>query len=81
MKKMKRIRQCMICAVLILSMVICNSSFVEAKKISKQESVYVNAEADGSISKITVSDWLQGSDAATGTIQDISDLQNITNVK
>ena len=81
MKKMKRIRECMICAVLILSMVIGNNCFIEAKKISKQESVYVNAEADGSISKITVSDWLQGSDVASGTIQDISDLQNITNVK
>lgn len=78
---MKRIRQSMICAVLVLSMVICNSSLVEAKKISKQESVYVNAGADGSVSKITVSDWLQGTDAASGTVRDISDLQDITNVK
>ncbi len=80
-RNMKRIRQCAICAVLVLSMVISNSSFVSAKKISKQESVYVNAAADGSVSKITVSDWLQGADAASGTIRDISDLQNITNVK
>lgn len=80
-RKMRRIRQCTVCAVLVLSMVLCNSSFATAKKISKQESVYVNAGSDGTVSKITVSDWLQGSDAATGTIRDISDLQNITNVK
>lgn len=80
-KKMKRIRQSVICAVLVLSMIVCNSSFVEAKKISKQESVYVNAGADGSVANITVSDWLQGSDSATGSIRDISDLQDITNVK
>lgn len=80
-KKIKRIKQCTISALLVLSMIICNSSFVEAKKISKQESVYVNAGADGSVSKITVADWLQGSDAASGTISDSSTLQNITNVK
>lgn len=81
MKKMKRIRQCSICAVLIFSMVVCNSSFVQAKKISKHESVYVNVGADGSVSKVTVSDWLQGSEETSGTINDISGLQNITNVK
>lgn len=80
-KKIKRIKQCTISALLVLSMIICNSSFVEAKKISKQESVYVNAGADGSVSKITVADWLQGSDAASGKISDSSTLQNITNVK
>lgn len=80
-RKIKRIRQCIVSAVLVLSMVLCNSSFATAKRISKQESVYVNATADGTVSKITVSDWLQGSDASTGTIRDISDLQNITNIK
>lgn len=80
-RKMKRIRKTIICAILVLSMVVCNSSFVEAKKISKQESVYVNAGADGSVSNITVSDWLKGSDSASGTIRDLSELQDITNVK
>ena len=55
-KKLKKTLQCTMCAVLSLGMVVCNSSFVEAKKIKKQESVYVNAAADGSVSKITVSD-------------------------
>lgn len=80
-RKMKRIRQSIVCAVLVLSMVLCNSSFAVAKKISKQESVYVTAEADGTVSQITVSDWLQGSDAVKGTIRDISDLKNIKNLK
>ncbi len=81
MNKIKRIRKCTICAVLTLSMVISSSSFVEAKKINKQESVYVNAGADGSTTGITVSDRLMGADSANGTIQDISGLQDITNIK
>lgn len=80
-KKIKQIMQSMISALLIVSLIIGNSSFVEAKKISKQESVYVNAGADGSVSKITVADWLQGSDGMSGTIADSSTLENITNVK
>ena len=50
-KKLKKTLQCTMCAVLSFGMVVCNSSFVEAKKIKKQESVYVNAAADGSVSK------------------------------
>lgn len=80
-KKLKKTLQCTMCAVLSFGMVVCNSSFVEAKKIKKQESVYVNAAADGSVSKITVSDWLKGANETTGTINDISDLKNISNVK
>ena len=63
-KKLKKTLQCTMCAVLSFGMVVCNSSFVEAKKIKKQESVYVNAAADGSVSKITVSDWLKGANGA-----------------
>ena len=80
-KKLKKTLQCTMCAVLSLGMVVCNSSFVEAKKIKKQESVYVNAAADGSVSKITVSDWLKGANEITGTINDISGLKNISNIK
>ena len=65
-KKLKKTLQCTMCAVLSFGMVVCNSSFVEAKKIKKQESVYVNAAADGSVSKITVSDWLKGSTGSSG---------------
>lgn len=80
-KKSKRMGRTMISGALVLSMVLCNSSFVEAKKVSKQESVYVNAGADGTVNQITVADWLKNSGAMTGTIQDSSDLTDITNVK
>lgn len=80
-RNMKRMGQCAISAALILSLLLSNSSFIEAKKVSKQESVYVNAGADGSVSKITVADWLKGAAAVDGTIKDETNLQNIKNVK
>lgn len=80
-RKGKRLGKTALCAVLALSMVLCNSSFMEAKKVSKQESVYVNAEADGSVNQITVADWLKNSGEVTGTVKDFSKLSDITNVK
>lgn len=80
-RNMKRMGQCAMSAALILSLLLSNSSFIEAKKVSKQESVYVNAGADGSVSKITVADWLKGAAAVDGTIKDETNLQNIKNVK
>lgn len=80
-KNVKRIGQCTMSAVLCLSLLLCNSSWIEAKKISKQESVYVNAKADGSVSKVTVANWLKGADEVNGTIKDETNLSNIKNVK
>ena len=80
-KNVKSIGQCALSAALVLSLVLGNGCFVEAKKVSKQESVYVNAGADGSVSRITVADWLKGSDSVSGTISDESNLTNIINVK
>lgn len=80
-RNMRRIAQSTLSAALVLSLVLSNSSFIEAKKISKQESVYVNAGADGTVSQITVADWLKGSADINGTIRDESDLSGITNVK
>lgn len=48
--------------------------------ISKEETVYVNAAADGTPEDITVSDWLKNS-ASAGDLSDESDLKNIKNVK
>ena len=56
-------------------------SAAAAGKISKQESVYVTANADGSIKTVTVSDQLKGAEGVTGAIKDISDLTEIKNVK
>lgn len=80
-RKVRRMGKTVLSAVLVLCMVLCNSSFTEAKRISKQESVYVNAGADGSVTQITVADWLKDSGAITGSIKDSSSLTDITNVK
>ena len=77
----KRIGRTMVSGVLILGMVLCNTTYTEAKKVSKQESVYATAGADGQIDQITVADWLQDSGLAGGTVKDSSDLTDITNVK
>ena len=42
--------------------------------VSKEETVYVNATAEGEIKDITVSDWLKNSGSAEGDISDVSDL-------
>ena len=49
--------------------------------VSKEETVYVNATAEGEVKDITVSDWLKNSGAADGEVSDVSDLNDIKNVK
>ena len=49
-------------------------------KEDKSETVYVNANADGSVDKITVSDWLKNHNGSD-TLEDFSNLENIKNVK
>ena len=49
--------------------------------VSKEETVYVNATAEGEIKDITVSDWLKNSGSAEGDVSDVSDLEGIKNVK
>ena len=80
-RNVKIIGKTLLSGVLILSLVLGGSSFAEAKKISKQESVYVNAKADGTVEEITVADWLQNSGLKSGTVKDSSSLSGITNVK
>ena len=52
----------------------------DSKKEDKTETVYVNANADGSVDKITVSDWLKNH-SSSDTLEDFSNLENIKNVK
>lgn len=49
--------------------------------VSKEETVYVNATAEGEVKDITVSDWLKNSGSADGDVSDVSDLEGIKNVK
>ena len=49
--------------------------------VSKEETVYVNATAEGEVKDITVSDWLKNSGSAEGDVSDVSDLEGIKNVK
>ena len=50
------------------------------QKISKDETVYVLAGADGSVQKIIVSDWLKN-ELGSASLSDKSGLSNIENVK
>ena len=50
-------------------------------QISKEETVYVNAGAEGAVTDVTVSDWLKNSGTTKGELTDTSDLSDIKNVK
>lgn len=50
------------------------------KEVSKDETVYVKLNPDGSTKSITVSDWLKNLDG-TPSLEDKSDLSDIKNVK
>lgn len=51
-----------------------------AGSVTKTETVYVNLKANGDVSKVSVSDWLH-TDKSEVYVDDMSDLENITNVK
>lgn len=48
--------------------------------VTKEETVYVNAAADGSKTKVTVSDWLKNA-GVENVLNDQSDLTGIVNIK
>ena len=48
--------------------------------VSKEETVYVRASADGEVQDVIVSDWLKNS-GSTDSCEDVSDLEDIENVK
>ena len=79
--RVKRIGKTALSAALVSALVLGSCPYASAKKISKEESVYVNAAADGSVQKITVADWLKNSGMVSGTVNDKSNLTDITNVK
>lgn len=52
----------------------------ETEETGKDETVYMIADADGTVNKTIVSDWLKNKDNAD-TLEDASDLKDIKNVK
>lgn len=50
------------------------------KREDKMETVYVNADAEGEAEQVTVSEWLRNPDGSE-TLEDYSNLKEITNVK
>lgn len=79
-RKLNRISKTVISGLLVTSLVVSNGAYANAQKISKDESVYVNADESGATTKITVSNWLKNA-GINGTINDESDLKDIQNVK
>lgn len=81
MKCLKKIGAVAISAVMVTGMISgAGSISYAAEKMEKQETVYVNQKADGSVDNITVSDWLKNI-SGTGNVTDVSHLDNIKNVK
>lgn len=81
MKYLKKTCAVTLSAAMILSMVPgAGKISYAAGNIEKEETVYINQKADGTIENITVSDWLKN---VTGTedISDVSNLKDIKNVK
>lgn len=56
------------------------SGGLDKDDVSKQETVYVNTDASGSVKDVVVSDWLKNS-GINGSVKDVSDLTDIENVK
>ena len=53
---------------------------VAAATPEKEQTVYVNADQNGNVEKVIVSNWLKNADKES-TVEDNSELNNITNVK
>ncbi len=56
------------------------SATKESEDADKEETVYVVANADGSADNVIVSEWLKNKDGKA-TLEDVSDLKDIENVK
>lgn len=66
--------------ILAASVTLYSPAFTMAEKVSKEESVYVTASADGEVTEVTVSDVLKNVGSGNA-LQDISQLSDIENVK
>ena len=81
MKYLKKTCALTLSAAMAISMVSAagNVSYA-AGNVEKEETVYVNQDANGTVDEITVSDWLKNV-AGKEDISDVSNLTDIENVK
>lgn len=79
-RRITRMGKSIVSGLVVTSLVLGNGAFAQAQTVTKEESVYVNADTDGSVEKITVSDWLKNA-GVNGTLNDKSTLKDIQNVK
>lgn len=77
-KHMQRAMVLFMCGALALGTAV--PATAAEKTEDKVETVYVNAEADGTVEKVTVSEWLKNH-SSSDSLEDYSDLANIENVK
>ena len=78
MKYLKKTCALTLSAAMAISMVSAagNVSYA-AGNVEKEETVYVNQDADGTVDEITVSDWLKN----VAGKEDISDVSNLTDIE
>lgn len=79
-RKWNRVEKTVVSGLVVTSLVLGNGAYMQAKQVTKEESVYANADAGGAVSHVTVSDWLKNA-GVNGTINDKSTLKDIQNVK
>lgn len=80
MRKMKKICSASLTAAIIMTLLAGNGDIsFAAGKVTKEETVYVSQEADGTITEVTVTDCLKN--IAKGNVTDVSNLTNIENTK
>lgn len=79
-RKLGRMGKTVVSGLLVTSLILGNATLIDAKKITKDESVYVNAAANGDVTHVIVSEWLKNAGIG-GTLEDESELKDITNIK
>ena len=81
MRYLKKTCAVTLSAAMILSMASGMGTVSHASgSVEKEETVYVNLKADGTVKDITVSDWLKNI-TGNGDVSDVSNLTDIENVK
>ncbi len=79
-RNIMRIGKSLVSGLVVTGLILGSVSYTQAETVSKEESVYVTADAEGNTTKIIVSDWLKNAGVG-GPLKDASTLQDIENLK